>query len=117
MRVAKSQTICEWAQATPLTPAPHTKVGLALTSLGKLPINGLRHAPTATTNGWYIWCGTELLSEPDFFAPLHIEHIHDYLPQVVEYLDLPPGYRFLIDGQDFEDVWFDASLLDASPSK
>ncbi len=117
MPAAMSQTVCEWAQATPLAPAPHTKVGLALASLGKLPINGLRHEPTTTTNGWYIWCGTDLSSEPDFFAPLHIEHIHDYLPQVVKYLELPPGYRFLTDGQDYEDVWFDVSLLDASPSK
>jgi hypothetical protein len=49
---------------------------------------------------------------PDFFAPLHVEHLSEYLPTAVEYLDLPPGYRFVIDGADYEDVWFDASLLE-----
>ena len=47
----------------------------------------------------------------DFFSPVHIEHLRDYLPQVEEYLDLPPGFRFLIDGDDYEDVWYDPELL------
>ena len=50
---------------------------------------------------------------PDFFSPLHVEHLAAHLPKVVEYLDLPPGYRFLIDGENYEDVWFDEKLLEA----
>lgn len=42
---------------------------------------------------------------------MHVEHITDYLPEVVGYLDLPPGYRFYIDGNNFEDVWLDAELV------
>jgi hypothetical protein len=49
----------------------------------------------------------------DFFSPLHVEHIVEYLPEVKEYLDLPPGYRFLIDGYNYEDVWFEQELLNA----
>ena len=49
----------------------------------------------------------------DFFSPLHVEHITEYLPEVEEYLDLPPGYRFLIDGKNHEDVWYDEELLNA----
>jgi hypothetical protein len=111
MRVFKQQSVCEWAKAKPLAPVPGSKLGLALSTLGKLPIHGLRHPPTETTNGWYIWCGGEISSAPDFFAPLHVEHINDYIPEATEYLDLPPGYRFLIDGTNFEDVWFDEKLL------
>jgi hypothetical protein len=51
--------------------------------------------------------------DPDFFAPLHVEHLSEYLPAAVEYLDLPPGYRFLIDGTNYEDVWFDPVLVEA----
>lgn len=111
MQVTKLQRICQWAQVEPMEPAHGTKLGLALCTLGKLPINGLRHPPTDTTNGWYIWCGNEMSTSTDFFSPLHIEHISEYLPEAAEYLALPPGYRFLIDGQDFEDVWFDPHLL------
>jgi hypothetical protein len=115
MRIAKSQTVCEWVKVAPMEPVPGSKLGLALQTLGAAPINGLRLAPTDTTNGWYIWCGKEMSREPDFFSPLHVEHIAEYLPAVAEYLALPPGYRFLIDGSNYEDVWFDEQLLQEAP--
>ena len=112
MRIRKLESVCEWVGVEPLKPLPYSKLGLAIGSLGNAPIHGLRHRPAEGTNGWYIWCG-ELSQASDFFSPLHAEHISNYLPSVVEYLDLPPGYRFLIDGHNYEDVWFDASLLES----
>lgn len=111
MRVAANQTVCQWATVNPSPPAPGTKLGVAVSTIGQQPINGLRHLPTNDTSGWYIWCGSELSEESDFFVPLHIEHIAEYLPAVLEYLDLPPGYRFLIDGANYEDVWYDETLI------
>lgn len=111
MRTLREQTICEWAEVQPLSPLPSSKVGLALSSLRNRPIHGMRIVPSASANGWYIWCG-ELSSAADFFAPMHVEHLHEYLPTAVPYLDLPPGYRFLIDDDNYEDVWFDATLLE-----
>lgn len=40
-----------------------------------LPINGLRHPPAGDTTGWYIWAGGEPSDAPDFFVPLHVEHL------------------------------------------
>jgi hypothetical protein len=79
--------------------------------LGNEPINGLRHPPTETTNGWYVW-GGEMSDADDFFSPLHVEHMESQPPLALKYLDLPPGYRFQIDGSGHEDIWFDARLLD-----
>ncbi len=110
MEVRKEQTVCEWIGVTPVLPKFNSKVGIALGSLGKGIIHGLRHPEADDTNGWYNWCG-ELSSADDFFSPLHVEHLADYLPAVLEYLDLPPGYRFLIDGNNYEDVWFDQALI------
>ena len=87
-----------------------SKLGFANNTLGKLPLNGLRHPPTGDTNGWYIWCGEELSQEPDFFVPLHTGHLIDRCPEVMRFLGLPPGSRFLVAG-DHVDVWFDKSLL------
>lgn len=42
-----------------------------------------------------------------------IEHLGDVLPEVLAYLDLPPGYRLIVDRNGYEDVWFDAQLLAA----
>lgn len=96
---------------TPEYPLPGTKLGIALDTLSKRPINGLRHKPKSGTNGWYIWGGDELSDADDFFSPLHTEHIDDYIPQIIGLLGLPPGYRFLIDDNGYEDIWLDGSIL------
>jgi hypothetical protein len=111
MRVKKKRTVYEWKDIAPEAPEQKSKLGIALATLGKTPINGLRHQPEHGTNGWYIWCGKEFPQGADEFSPLHVEHIHEYLPEVVEYPSLPPGHRFLPDGGNYEDVWFDATLL------
>jgi hypothetical protein len=90
-------------------PGAGEKLGIALATIGKFPINGLR-IRAAGTCGWFIWAGGEVSTDPDFYQPLHVKHIAEYLPSVEPYLSLPPGYRFQIaDGH--EDVWFDPALL------
>jgi hypothetical protein len=94
-------------------PAPFDlKVGISRNVReGALPINGLRHPPTADTTGWYLWGGGEPSGEPDFFVPLHVAHLGEWCPEVLRFLGLPPGFRFLLAG-DHEDVWEDRALLD-----
>ena len=96
-----------------MKPKSGSKIGIALTTIGKQPINGLRSKEENTTNGWYIWCGETMQDHADFFQPLHIEHIDDYLPEILKYLDLPIGFRFLIDNNGYEDIWYDKGLIDA----
>ena len=94
-------------------PAPvHQKLGIARNIReGIAPINGLRHAPEGDTKRWYLWAGEELSTEPDFFVPLHVEHLSAWCPEAIRFLGLPPGWRFLLAG-DHEDVWYDAALLE-----
>lgn len=87
------------------------KVGFAIDSKDEIPINGLRHPPEGDTSGWYIWVGEEYSSDPDFFEPLHVRHLNQRCPEIVRFLGLPPGYRFLV-ARDVVDIWFDESLLD-----
>ena len=103
--------VCDRIGAKPEYPEGGSKIGIALSTIGLQPVNGLRHKEENGTNGWYIWCGEELKESDDFFSPLHVEHISEYLPQVGKYLALPPGYRFLIDENGYEDVWQDNELL------
>jgi hypothetical protein len=95
-----------------------SKVGISRNvRSGLLPINGLRHPPVGDTTGWYIWSGEgNPPSDPDFFVPLHVEHLMEWCPLVIPYLGLPPGWRFLLTGEH-EDVWNDASLLDADNAR
>jgi hypothetical protein len=78
---------------------------------GVLPLNGLRHPQERDTCGWYLWAGEELSEADDFFQPMHAYHLVERCPSVRKYLALPAGWRFLVAG-DYEDVWFDAKLLE-----
>jgi hypothetical protein len=87
-----------------------SKVGFALSTKGRIPVNGLRHPPEGDTNGWYLWCGEEYSDAPNFFQPLHIRHVYDESPDLIKLFGLPPGYRFLLAG-DYLEVWYDPALL------
>lgn len=93
--------------------ASESVTGYAIETEGQLPINGLRHPPEKSTNGWYIWYGEELSEVDEFFSPLHANHLLNRCPEIVKFLGLPPGYRFLLAG-DYLDIWYDESLLDIS---
>jgi hypothetical protein len=76
----------------------------------QIPINGQRHRPEGNMTGWWIW-STETFSEADdFFVPLCASHLHEVCPEILKYLGLAPGWRFLI-APGYEDVWFDENLL------
>ena len=90
----------------------HHKIGISLNvKQGIMPVNGLRHPASGDTSGWYIWSGEEFSEDPQFFQPLHIEHINYWCPIILKYLGLAPGWRFLIANDGYEDVWKDDSLL------
>ena len=74
------------------------------------PLHGLRHPPEAGTSGWYCWLG-EYSDADDFFVPVHAAHLVARWPAIAEYLDRPPGSRFLVT-PDYTDQWYDAALLE-----
>lgn len=76
-----------------------------------IPINGLRHMESENSKGWYLWSG-EYSDSEDFFHPVHQSHLVDKYPFLEKYLQLPPGFRFLVDENGYEDIWSDDSLLD-----
>ncbi len=88
------------------------KVGASLNIKDHIfPLNGLRIHPEGDFTGWFIWAGRgEPLTDADFFKPLHVIHIKEWCPEIIPYLGLPPGWRFLI-APNHEDVWFDENLL------
>jgi hypothetical protein len=92
-------------------PERHLKLGVSVNFFsGKLPLNGLRHPPEDGTCGWFLWAGEEFSSAPDYFQPIHVEHLSERRAQVLPHLALPPGWRILV-ADDYEDVWQDDSLL------
>ena len=111
--VNQQREICQKYRAEFIPTDINDIIGISDNTNGKLiPINGLRHPIIGDTSGWYIWSGEEYSESGDFFKPLHMGHLVDRCPQILKFLGLPPGYRFLIDNKGYEDVWYDRSLLD-----
>ena len=91
-------------------PEPGLKIGLALQTRGQQPVTGMRAEPAHGTAGWYIWAGA-YGDEPDFFQPVHVQHMAELWPQLLPYLALAPGFRFIIDDEGYEDVWIEPVQL------
>jgi len=106
----EQERLCK-AYGAPFVPSPMwLKVGAAANlRAGLVPINGLRHEPTGETTGWYLWAGTEFSEDPGFFLPLHVAHLEQWRPEILRFLGLAPGWRFLVDGS-YVDVWQDTEL-------
>ena len=107
--------ICNFYDAKFEFAEPNSIIGVSDNVFSGLqPLNGLRHPIEGNACGWYIFAGDDILQEDDFFKPYHLYHIIELIPSIKKYLGLPPGYRFLLGNNDYEDVWFDENLLDIS---
>ncbi|WP_320200619.1 immunity protein Imm33 domain-containing protein (plasmid) [Agrobacterium sp. rho-13.3] len=100
--------ICKKHNCSPLAFDPAMHVGVNLDSLSHQPIYGVRVRPTDDTSGWYFW-GGEYSDDDGFFYSVHGFHVLERLPELGKYLALPPGYKFILDDEGYEDVWYDTS--------
>jgi hypothetical protein len=109
--IKEQKLVCEKYGAVFYESPQLLKVGISRNvKEGVWPINGLRHQLDGGTTGWYIWAGEKYSTDPDFFVPLHVEHLKEWCPVVLKYLGLAPGWRFLL-ADNYEDVWQDLFLF------
>ena len=98
--------ICKKYDAIPNIPDENSTVYIATSTIGKLPLNGLRKNPTDSFSGWYLWCGVDVLDTEDFYQQMPLHNAIHMLPLVERYLALPAGFRFLMAGAA-ERVWLE----------
>ena len=109
--VATQAQICARYAVSPHPVTPDSIVGISASlAAGAMPANGLRHPSEQGQSGWYLWGGEHLSDAPDFFQPVHASHLVGQRPDVIAYLGLPAGWRFLL-APGYEDIWYDATLL------
>lgn len=109
--IQEQKRVCDRYGSPFCESAAHLKIGVSRgIKEGIWPIHGLRHPLKGDTTGWYIWTG-EYSNDPDFFTPLHVEHLNELCPEVLKYLGLAPRWRFLV-APNHVDVWEDTALLD-----
>lgn len=108
--LAAQDEICRRFAADFLPTPLDDRLGVALQTLTPgSPLHGIRCRPDADSCGWYIW-GGDRSDSPDFFRPLKAEQLSAVVPQVLPYLGLGPGWRFLL-ASGYEDIWYDPTLL------
>jgi hypothetical protein len=107
--VEQQKVLCKKLNVAWIETEPNQVIGLA-DNINLLPVHGLRHPIESNSCGWYIWTH-DYSDDPNFFKPIHAVHLIDNKPDLLRYLGLPPGYRFLIDNAGYEDIWYDATLL------
>ncbi|MBS4431123.1 MULTISPECIES: hypothetical protein [Pectobacterium] len=102
---AQQKQTCDKYQL-PLHP-PEEMIAIALDTLQHSPIYGTRIVlPENGTISWFIHCG-DYSAESGFYQALHTSHLEEMLPEVIPYLFLPEGTKFIIDRAGYEDVWQD----------
>jgi hypothetical protein len=106
----EQERICTRFGSVHEPPDPEAKVGIALQTLGRWPLNALRQPAVGDTCGWYLWAG-DISEDPAFFQPLHVKHLEVRCPAIVPYLALTAGWRVQL-APGHEDVWNDDALLD-----
>src|SRR6202034_1117129 len=74
------RALCKQFGAAFASTPPDDKIGVALSTAGLKPINGLRHPLTHGMSGWYIWCGEAFSESADFFAPQCARHFYENEP-------------------------------------
>ena len=93
-------------------PQPNDALGLAMETLRTMPLNGMRYLADDGGSGWYIWGGEQLQQTADFFTPVQVRDLGNYVSNLEPFLDLPPGFRFETNNRGRQKVWFDGGLLD-----
>ena len=96
-KIARLQraTCAAWgAEFVPMDPS--LMVGFAQDfDPSRQPINGLRISPEGTLCGWFIWSGKDWSEADDWFEARCIDCLNDVCPEVLKFLAMPPGWRFL----------------------
>lgn len=104
--IEQQKIICQKYNSQFMPLSDKDLVAVALETIGKMPINGMRYITQKDENiSWYIYCG-EFSNKEDFFKPIHISHLVDIMPSILPYLSLEEGFGFVIDDQGYEDVWY-----------
>ena len=103
--IEEQQLLCEEFGSAYVEVSGDDVVAVAVQTLNKDPIVGLRKKAEGDEQvAWYIYGGEQVSSDADFEI-MAVRELQDIAPEVLPYLALDQGFRFMIDADDYEDVW------------
>ena len=111
VHINRQKEICEKYQSKWNPINKKLMIGIG-SDLNSDPIQGLRRPKEKGITGWYIWTG-EYSESDDVFKYIRTEQLLQIRPELIKYFGLDVGYRFLIDKNGYEDVWYDEEIMKA----
>lgn len=103
--IEEQKLVCEEFDSAYIKVNEDDVVAIAKHTLDQEPIVGLRKKPDPSDQiAWFIY-GGELQEGEDFFETVTVKELENILPDAIPYLALETGFRFMIDRDDYEDVW------------
>lgn len=102
--VEEQKLVCEEFDSKYIKVNETDLVAVAKQTLNKEPIVGLRKKPDVDNVSWFIY-GGELEDGEDFFDIITVKELEEVFPDAIPYLSLEEGFRFMIDADEYEDVW------------
>jgi len=102
--VEEQKLVCEEFDSWYIKVNETDLVVMAKQTLSKETIVGLRKQPDAENVSWFIY-GGELEEGEDFFDVISVKELEEVFPDAIPYLALEQGFRFMIDADEYEDVW------------
>ena len=103
--ISEQKLLCEEFESSYIKVSGDDVVAVAVNTLNQEPIVGIRKNPEPEENvAWFIY-GGEMGEGEDFFETMTVRELQDILPEALPYLALAEGFRFMIDREDYEDVW------------
>ena len=102
--IAEQKLLCEEVGSAYVEVKGDDVIAVAVHTLNKDPIVGIRKPAEGEEQvSWYIYGGE--LEGADSFETMTVRQFQELAPEVLPYLALDVGYRFMIDADDYEDVW------------
>lgn len=102
--IAEQKLLCEEVGSAYVEVKGDDVIAVAVHTLNKDPIVGIRKPTEGEEQvSWYIYGGE--LEGADSFETMTVRKFQELAPEVLPYLALDVGYRFMIDADDYEDVW------------
>ena len=103
--ISEQKLLCEEFGSAYIEVSGDDVIAVAVQTLNKDPLVGIRKKSETDENvSWYIQ-GGELEEGTDNFETMTVRELQELAPDVLPYLALDVGFRFMIDGDDYEDVW------------
>ncbi|WP_374990765.1 immunity protein Imm33 domain-containing protein [Acinetobacter rudis] len=104
--IEEQKLLCEEFDSAYIQVKADDEVAIAVQTLNREPIVGIRkRIETGSKVAWYIYGGELDDSEENLFEIVTITQLLEIFPDVMPYLALEEGFRFMIDQDDYEDVW------------